>query len=63
MDDINVKPVTPVDDIDVKKLENCYFELEAELRSTYRVISNLELENKHLRQVIEMLITSKSPTL
>lgn len=51
------------DVIDVRKLEKVFLETDAELRATRSVISYLEQENKHLRQVIEMLITSKSPSL
>lgn len=52
-----------MDDIDVKKLERLYLESDSRLSAQISVIDNLRDENKHLRQVIEMLITSKSPTI
>lgn len=52
-----------MNEIDIHQLEKSFLDVDAELRATRAVISNLEQENKHLRQVIEMLITSKSPSL
>ena len=51
-----------MNDVDIKQLEKSFLDVDAELRATRVVISNLEQENKHLRLVIEMLITSKLPS-
>ena len=55
MDDINT--------IDVKQLEKSFLNSDAELSASRSIIFYLEQENKHLRQVIEMFITLKSPTI
>lgn len=52
-----------MDDIDIHKLEQSYLQADAEVRGLRYSVSILEQENKHLRQIIEMLITSQSPSL
>lgn len=47
-----------MDEIDVKKLERCYIDCSAELRSFEERLAHLRSENEHLRGVISQLLVT-----
>lgn len=52
-----------IDNIDVAKLQHVFLETDAKLLAQERIISRLQDEVLHLRQIIQMLITSKPSDL
>lgn len=50
-----------MEEIDIKKLERCYFQTDADFRSANYRIDQLREENMHLREVIhDLLLTIRS---